>query len=79
MILIVPAEDFWKTVPELGLMSRDNEEEGMVRVTEDAEAEELLKVLISRDPRIIKDNDAIVLSPDTGDIGEKNVSNERDF
>ena len=79
MILIVPAEDFWKTVPELGLMSRDNEEEGMVRVTEDAEAEELLKVLISRDPRIIKDNDAIVISPETGDIGEKNVSNERDF
>ena len=37
MILIVPAEDLWKTVPELGLISRDNADEGTVNVTDDAD------------------------------------------
>ena len=33
---IVPAEDFWKMVPELGVMSRERAEEGTVRVTDEA-------------------------------------------
>ena len=71
-MLMVAGEDFWKMVPELGLMSRDNEEEGIVKVTEDAEAEELLKVLINMEPRIIKENNANRLSSEIGDLGEKN-------
>ena len=39
--LMVPAEDFWKTVPELGVISRDKAEEGMVKVTEEADTGKL--------------------------------------
>ena len=47
---MVAGEDFWKTVLEFGLMSRERAEEGIVRVTE--EAKTLLEAKIPKD----KDN-----------------------
>ena len=46
-------------MPELGEISRDRAEEGMVKVTEEADAGKLLKTLTIKDPRIVNENSAI--------------------
>ena len=46
-------------MPELGEISRDRAEEGMVKVTEEADAGKLLKALMNRDPKIISNNNRL--------------------
>ena len=79
MILMVPAVDFWKIVPELGLISRDNEEDGTVKVTEEAKTEEVLKTLINKDPIIVKENNASDPKIEGEKLEKKNGWHERDF